>query len=120
MTDVVLDEGCELCEAARFTHWYYEDQVCWVADCEACSTPMVVWKSHGTEPETGEVDWMLARLTEAGMHRFGEGIGSVDRTMRQVPNHFHAHLRDPHWLARRWTEAPSKYSGVGGARQFVK
>ena len=63
---------------------------------------------------------MLARLTEAGMHRFGEAIGSVDRTMRQVPNHFHAHLRDPHWLARRWTEAPSKYSGVGGARQLVK
>ena len=29
---------CELCEAARFTPWYYEDDVCWVAECEACTT----------------------------------------------------------------------------------
>ena len=42
--------GCELCEAARFTHWYHEDDVCWVADCEVCETPMVVWRHHGTEP----------------------------------------------------------------------
>ena len=115
-----FDEDCELCEAARFTHWYYEDEMCWIADCEACSTPMVVWKSHGTEPEPGEVDWMLERLTQLGLDRFGEGVASVDRTMRQVPDHFHAHLRDPHWLSRRWLEAPSKYSGVGGTRQFLK
>ena len=115
-----FDEDCELCEAARFTHWYYEDEICWIADCEACSTPMAVWKSHGTEPEPGEVDWMLERLTQVGLDRFGEGVASVDRTMRQVPDHFHAHLRDPHWLSRRWLEAPSKYSGVGGTRQFLK
>ena len=115
-----FDEDCELCEAARFTHWYYEDEICWIADCEACSTPMAVWKSHGTEPEPGEVDWMLERLTQLGLDRFGEGVASVDRTMRQVPDHFHAHLRDPHWLSRRWLEAPSKYSGVGGTRQFLK
>ena len=115
-----FDEDCELCEAARFTHWYYEDEICWIADCEACSTPMAVWKSHGTEPEPGEVDWMLECLTEVGLDRFGEGVASVDRTMRQVPDHFHAHLRDPHWLSRRWLEAPSKYSGVGGTRQLLK
>ena len=110
---------CELCEAARFTHWYYEDDVCWVADCEACSTPMVVWKKHGTDPSKSEVEWMLTCISKAAEERFGLGVGSVDRVMRQVPNHFHAHWRDPLWLSRRWTEKPSKYSGVGGERVLL-
>ena len=111
---------CELCEAARFTHWYYEDDVCWVADCEACSTPMVVWKSHGTTPSEEQIEWMLDRLNEAGIERFGEGNGTIARTMRQIPEHFHAHVRDAQWVSRRWTEKPSKYSGVGGQRLQLK
>ena len=39
-----------LCAADRITPWYHEDDVCWVADCEICATPMVVWRWHGTEP----------------------------------------------------------------------
>ena len=42
--------GCELCGAARMTTWYFEDDVCWVADCEICEVPMVVWREHGTSP----------------------------------------------------------------------
>ena len=38
--------GCDLCEAAQITPWHYEDDVCWIADCEVCDVPMVVWKSH--------------------------------------------------------------------------
>ena len=116
----LTDDDCELCEAARFTHWYYEDEICWVADCEACSTPMVVWKSHGTEPNEKDIQWMIDRLQDATTERIGEGIGKIDRTMRQVPEHFHAHWRDPEWLSRRWTETPSKYSGVGGERSLLK
>ena len=44
------DPDCDLCEAAKITHWFHEDDVCWIAECELCSTPMVVWKDHGTEP----------------------------------------------------------------------
>jgi len=80
---------------------------------------MVVWRSHGTAPKSDEVEWMLARLADAGIYRFGHDVGSVDRVMRQVPDHFHAHFRDPKWLSRRWVEAPSKYSGVGGERQLL-
>src|SRR5687768_13724069 len=54
--------GCELCEAARFTAWHHEDDVCWVADCESCDLPMVVWKRHGTEPPAAEHEHMLATL----------------------------------------------------------
>jgi hypothetical protein len=115
-----LVDGCELCEAARFTHWYYEDDVCWVADCEACSTPMVVWKRHGTEPSESDVAWMMARLTESGDARFGAGAATIDRTMRQIPEHFHAHVRDRDWFNRRWSEKISRYTGVGSERETAK
>jgi len=91
---------CELCEAARLTHWYHEDEICWVADCEVCDTPMVVWKLHGTDPSEEHVEHMLARLGEAATLRFGEGGWSFDRVMRQIPDHFHAHGRDPDWFFR--------------------
>ena len=112
-----FDPDCELCEAARFTHWYYEDELCWVADCEVCATPMVVWKLHGTEPPTEDVAAMLARLVEAGELRFGRSGGKVDRVMRQIPDHFHAHYRDADWMSRRWNEPPSRYTGVGTERE---
>ena len=37
-------------EAARITPWYHEDDICWIAECEICEVPMVVWRHHGTEP----------------------------------------------------------------------
>ncbi|WP_420443345.1 hypothetical protein [Candidatus Poriferisodalis sp.] len=111
-----LDPDCELCEAARFTHWYFEDEFCWVADCEVCATPMVVWKRHGTDPPAPELEAMLARLTDAGEQRFGSNSGIVDQVMRQIPDHFHAHYRDADWMSRRWNEPPSRYTGVGTPR----
>ena len=93
---------CELCEAARFTHWYHEDDACWVADCEICDVPMVVWREHGTEPEDTVLAHMLARLDAAATDRFGAGAFSIDRVMRQIPDHFHAHARDRDWWSRRF------------------
>jgi len=91
---------CELCEAAKLTKWYFEDDVCWVADCEVCDTPMVVWRHHGTEPPEADVEHMLAKLGEAATSRFGADGWSYDRVMRQIPDHFHAHARDPDWWYR--------------------
>lgn len=108
---------CDLCEAARYTHWYSEDEVCWVADCEICSTPMVVWNDHGTDPSDDQIEFMVERLREAGVIRFGEDRFTIDTTMRQIPEHFHAHARDSGWSARRWTEPMSRYTGVGSIRK---
>jgi len=30
---------CDLCEAARITPWYHEDDICWIAECEICAGP---------------------------------------------------------------------------------
>ncbi len=95
-----FDPDCDLCEAARLSEWHHEDDVCWVADCEVCGVPMVVWKHHGPTPPDEDVDHMVAQLTRVADARFGEGEWSVDRVMRQIPNHFHAHGRDPNWWFR--------------------
>jgi hypothetical protein len=100
--DDSLGRSCELCEAARLTAWYHEDEVCWVADCEICGVPMVVWRTHGTEPAEGDLAHMLEVLGRAADDVLGAGRWSVDRTMRQIPDHFHAHARDPGWWFRRF------------------
>ena len=41
---------CELCAAARFTEWFHEDDECWIAECESCGVPMVVWRVHDPTP----------------------------------------------------------------------
>lgn len=111
------DPDCELCEAARFTHWYAETPEGWIADCEVCSVPMVVWWHHGTEPSERDRDALFAELARAADARFGEGNWQLDTTMRQVPTHFHAHARDRNWFSQRFSRAMSRYTGVGGTRQ---
>lgn len=37
---------------------------------------------------------MLGALERVAMERFGEGGFFVDRVMRQIPDHFHAHARN--------------------------
>jgi hypothetical protein len=110
------EDGCELCEAARFTHWYFEDDRCWVADCEVCSVPMVVWQHHGSTPGPDDVEAMVTALSAVAAARFGDGNFEIDRTMRQVPTHFHAHARDPRWWAERMSRPMSRYTGVGSER----
>jgi len=96
-------QQCELCEAARITPWHHEDEICWVADCEICDVPMVVWKQHGPEPPEDERTHMLEALERIGNERFGEGGFHLDAVMRQIPDHFHAHARDPGWWMRRFS-----------------
>jgi hypothetical protein len=89
-----FDPTCDLCEAARLSVWHHEDDVCGV--------PMVVWKHHGAVPPDGDIDHMMAQLSRVADARFGDGEWSIDRIMRQIPNHFHAHGRDPNWWFNRF------------------
>ena len=87
--------GCDLREAARITPWFHEDDVCWVAACEALR------RSHGgvevstaAEPPDTQVG------AHAGRPRAGwpttswaKGGWSFDRVMRQIPDHFQRHAR---------------------------
>ncbi len=102
-----FSETCDLCEAAKITEWYHEDDVCWIAECEICSTPMVVWKSHSIEPSTDELAHMHAQLATVVTTHF-EFDHYVDDNMRNIPDHYHAHARPQggffgHGLKKRLT-----------------
>ena len=73
-----------------------------MADCEVCDVPMVVWKQHAVTPPDDVLAHMLGELERVATARFGEGGYTVDRVMRQIPDHFHAHARDPNWWFRRF------------------
>ena len=84
--------GCELCDAERMTHWYLEDDLCWVADCDICDTPMVVWWSHGLPSEDVESE-LLTRLRDVASRLYGPDGFWVDGFRRNIPDHWHAHAR---------------------------
>jgi len=85
-------DDCDLCEAARITPWYHEDDICWIAECEICATPMVVWRGHGVEPPAEELAHMHARLADVVSTHF-TFEHYVDDNMRNIPDHYHAHGR---------------------------
>ena len=84
-------DDCDLCEAARITPWFHEDDVCWIAECEICETPMVVWRQHGVNPPPDQLAHMHARLSEVALEHFGPFY--IDDNMRNIPDHYHAHGR---------------------------
>lgn len=85
------DPACELCEAAPLTPWFHEDEHCWIAECEACQTPMVVWRAHGIDPSDEVTTHMLAMLdTVAAVHFDAFWI---DDNRRSIPGHWHVHAR---------------------------
>jgi hypothetical protein len=45
---------------------------------------------------------MLARLAEVAAARL-DGAFRIDPVMRRIPDHFHAHARDPAWPGFAWS-----------------
>lgn len=91
MVDVPHDPDCELCEAARISPWFHEDDTCWIAECEACSTPMVVWRTHAVDPPDAVRGHMMDRLAEVAVATYGEYW--IDDNRRSIPDHWHVHAR---------------------------
>ncbi len=63
-----------------------------MADCMVCSTPMIVWRTHGL-PETADEQRLLARLAQTASERFGADGFWIDGERRRIPDHWHAHAR---------------------------
>ena len=83
---------CDLCEAARLTPWFFEDDLCWVAECEFCAVPMVVWRTHDSVPPEAVKQELHARLASVVAAHFGFEFW-IDDNMRNIPDHYHAHAR---------------------------
>ena len=98
-------DTCELCEAARLTEWFFEDDECWIAECESCYVPMVVWRVHDNAPSDDVKARLHGKLGVVVAEHF-EYEHYIDDNLRQIPEHYHAHARPKggffgHGLARR-------------------
>lgn len=85
-----MASDCMLCRAERITPWFHEDAI-WIAECEICATPMVVWRRHGVDPPAPHLSHMLAHLKSVAQRQIGDH--RLDRHMRNIPDHWHAHAR---------------------------
>ena len=91
----MIDPECELCEAAGLTERYYDDDVCWVAECESCFVPMIVLRNHIVDPPA-DVRERLHDLLGMVVAAEFEGAFWIDENMRSIPTHYHAHARPTH------------------------
>ena len=87
-----FDPDCELCEAAALTERFHDDDTCWVAECESCSVPMIVWRSHDADPPDDIRAMLHARLAAVVAQHF-DGEIWIDDNLRSIPTHYHAHAR---------------------------
>jgi hypothetical protein len=91
------DSTCELCEATPFTEWFHADDLCWIAECDACGVPMVVWRVHDPNPPEEVRRELHRRLGDvmSGPATDPQGTGEywIDENMRSIPDHYHAHAR---------------------------
>jgi hypothetical protein len=85
--------SCDLCEAKVITKRYYEDDLCWIADCTICRVPMVVLRVHNATPSSEIKAQLAAQLKSVADAEFGEGNWRLDDHMRNIPDHYHAHAR---------------------------
>jgi hypothetical protein len=74
---------------------YFDDETCWIADCEVCRVPMVVWRVHDVSPPPEVRAQLLERLATVADEVLGVGSWKVDDHMRNIPDHYHAHARAP-------------------------
>lgn len=74
------------------TEWFHEDEDCWVALCEVCDVPMVVWRNHDPVPPDDVRALLHARLAAVVAEHFDD-VHYVDDNMRNIPDHYHAHAR---------------------------
>ena len=88
-----MNVRCDLCEAAPLTTRYFADDLCWIADCEICLVPMVVWRQHVPTAPADVKDALHERLAAVADRELGAGNWTIDDHMRNIKDHYHAHAR---------------------------
>ncbi len=98
---------CELCELRRTTHWYaeYDEPFPFaILDCDSCDVPMAVLGEHRSAPTPAEREVIQRALGLVADRKFPHGW-YFDDHMRQIPNHYHIHVRPfPFGFPKEWME----------------
>ena len=74
------------------SEWFLEDEECWIAECESCAVPMVVWRQHDASPDDDTRTRLHDKLFRVVAEHF-EFDPRIDDNMRTIPDHYHAHAR---------------------------
>lgn len=98
----MADRPCDLCQLARYTQWYAEFHYPFrftILDCDSCDIPMVVLGEHRVDVAPEEVAYMEKALNLVAEQKFSGKFPKwmFDHTMRQIPNHYHFHVRPLLW-----------------------
>jgi len=76
--------ACDLCDAAVVSKRYFENELCWIADCTICVVPMVVWREHDHQP-SDEVKKLLHEfLGQVADAEFSGEEWYIDDNMRNI------------------------------------
>ncbi|MGE4093341.1 MAG: hypothetical protein AB7G75_21155, partial [Candidatus Binatia bacterium] len=98
----LADRPCVLCVLAHYTQWFAEFLVpvrFTILDCVACDVPMAVLGEHRVEVSPEEVAYMEKALSLVAEQKFAGKFPKwiFDHQMRQIPDHYHFHVRPLLW-----------------------
>ena len=69
-----------------------EDELCWIAECELCATPMMISKVHNQVPTAEQLQAMTSKLRDVVSKHYGYEPW-IDPANLRIPDHYHAHAR---------------------------
>lgn len=84
---------CSLCYARRLTHRYFEDDFCWIADCDTCKVPMIVLKRHTMQVSLAEHERLVEALSKVADLTLGIDSYIIDTKQKKIRDHLHYHAR---------------------------
>jgi len=88
---------CPLCDLYQKreikTRFYFETDRFIVVDCQTCQVPMVVWKEHKPNLTYQEKNSMIIEVGKKMAPYFEGKHFTWDDKMKQIPSHYHMHLR---------------------------
>ena len=93
---------CDLCEMAHYTQWYAEFYAPFrftILDCDSCEVPIAVLGEHRVDVRPEEVAFMENALNIVAEQKYTGKFPKwmFDHNMRQIPDHYHFHVRPLLW-----------------------
>lgn len=93
---------CDLCEMAHYTQWYaefYSPFRFTILDCDSCDVPIAVLGEHRVDVRPEEVAFMEDALSVVAEQKYAGKFPKwmFDHNMRQIPDHYHFHVRPLLW-----------------------
>lgn len=93
---------CDLCEMAHYTQWYAEFHAPFrftILDCDSCEVPIAVLGEHRVDVNPEEVTFMEDALNMVAEQKYTGKFPKwmFDHNMRQIPDHYHFHVRPLLW-----------------------